>query len=772
NLNACKVGKETVSAQQYVLLPLWSTGLQDPQNTDADVAEAAFDVKDNENDVHVSPSGKFSFNSTNRVNAVITPVTAAVPNPTNSTNSFNTASPFDTAVSPNFEIAKKSSFVDPSKYLDDPDMPELEDIVYSDDEEHLMLPLWVSWYIRWMSKMLFFMEPLNKRGKIDQTLCIKKKKGDILLVQVYVDDIIFGSTNKELCKAFEKLMKDKFQMCYIGELTFFLGLQIKQKDDGIFIGQDKYVAKILRKFGFRDVKSASTPIETEKHLLKDPAVLIEAQHHISNDSPQLGVNTTRCDEDSIELKELMVFMDVIKRDIRLDDADGVECLPNEEIFAKLAHMSYEKPPPKLTFYKAFFSTQWKFLIHTLVHMVRNVDSLSKFLMYLQFLQVVINNQVEYLTSHNTKYTSHALTHKVFTNIRRVGKGFSGVKTPLFASMLVQPQPQAEGEEQEVEMPTYPTPPSPTTSPSPLQDPTPTPHATPPALPPQEQPTTTYESSMSLLNTLMETCATLSQKVIKLEQDKHTQALEIIKLEKRVKKLEKKKRSKMHPNRGKIKAINADEDITLVDVETQEEIVTMDAELQGRINQDDNNAATKDVNATEPTVFDDEEVTMTMAHTLIKLKVEKAKLLDEQMAQRLHDEEVKKAIIRVGGITKAYQSFEDMLKGFDREDLVSLWSLVKEKFSTIVPSIDKEKALWVELKRLFKPDADDVLWKLQRHDMFMLTDKDYPLSNAVMTLMLSAKLQVEEDNEMARDLVMKIFIEANKPKSKSLDTSTK
>ncbi|GJW94313.1 putative ribonuclease H-like domain-containing protein [Tanacetum coccineum] len=74
-----------------------------------------------------------------------------------------------------------------------------------------------------------------KRGKIDQTLFIKKQKGDILLVQVYVDDIIFGSTNKELCTAFEKLMKDKFQMSSMGELTFFLGLQVQQKEDGIFI---------------------------------------------------------------------------------------------------------------------------------------------------------------------------------------------------------------------------------------------------------------------------------------------------------------------------------------------------------------------------------------------------------------------------------------------------------------------------------------------------------------------------------------------------------
>ncbi|GJS77774.1 putative ribonuclease H-like domain-containing protein [Tanacetum coccineum] len=78
------------------------------------------------------------------------------------------------------------------------------------------------------------------KGKIDQTLFIKKKKGDILLVQIYVDAIIFGSTKKELCTEFEKLMKDKFQMSSMGELTFFLGLQVQQKKDGIFIHQDKY----------------------------------------------------------------------------------------------------------------------------------------------------------------------------------------------------------------------------------------------------------------------------------------------------------------------------------------------------------------------------------------------------------------------------------------------------------------------------------------------------------------------------------------------------
>ncbi|GJT43805.1 putative ribonuclease H-like domain-containing protein [Tanacetum coccineum] len=83
------------------------------------------------------------------------------------------------------------------------------------------------------------------------------------------DDIIFGSNKKDMCTEFEKLMKDKFQKSLMGELTFFLGLQVKQRDDGIFISQDKYVAGILRKFNYTDVKSASTIIDLEKHLVKE-----------------------------------------------------------------------------------------------------------------------------------------------------------------------------------------------------------------------------------------------------------------------------------------------------------------------------------------------------------------------------------------------------------------------------------------------------------------------------------------------------------------------
>ncbi|GJY96157.1 putative ribonuclease H-like domain-containing protein [Tanacetum coccineum] len=110
----------------------------------------------------------------------------------------------------------------------------------------------------------FLLNSRYRRGTIDKTLFIKKDKHDIILVQVYVDDIIFGSTKKSLCDEFEALIKSRFQMSSMGELTFFLGLQ-----DGIFISQDKYVAEILKKFDFVSVKPASTPIETHKPLVKD-----------------------------------------------------------------------------------------------------------------------------------------------------------------------------------------------------------------------------------------------------------------------------------------------------------------------------------------------------------------------------------------------------------------------------------------------------------------------------------------------------------------------
>ncbi|GJW43273.1 putative ribonuclease H-like domain-containing protein [Tanacetum coccineum] len=118
-----------------------------------------------------------------------------------------------------------------------------------------------AWYARLST---FLLKHGYRRGTINKTLFIKKNSRDIILVQVYVDDIIFGSTKKAWCDEFEILMKSEFDMSAMGKLTFFLGLQVKQQSDGIFIHQEKYVHDILKKFDLESVRTATTPYEAPK----------------------------------------------------------------------------------------------------------------------------------------------------------------------------------------------------------------------------------------------------------------------------------------------------------------------------------------------------------------------------------------------------------------------------------------------------------------------------------------------------------------------------
>ncbi|GKC49579.1 hypothetical protein Tco_1072324 [Tanacetum coccineum] len=164
----------------------------------------------------------------------------------------------------------------------------------------------------------------------------------------------------------------------------------------------------------------------------------------------------------------------IRSDLHLDDAEGTDCLPTATIFEELARMGYEKPSQKLTFYKAFFSPQWKYFIHTITQclslkstawnefsspmasliiclattqkfnlskyifdaMVKHLDEEVKFLMYPHFLQVFINQQLGDISHHNKIFVNPFHTKKVFANMKRVGKDFSGRITPLFDTMMV------------------------------------------------------------------------------------------------------------------------------------------------------------------------------------------------------------------------------------------------------------------------------------------------------------------------------------------------
>ncbi|KAJ9541607.1 hypothetical protein OSB04_028113 [Centaurea solstitialis] len=108
-----------------------------------------------------------------------------------------------------------------------------------------------------------------KKGTIDPTLFLKKSGKDLIIVQIYVDDIIFASTKPEMCQEFENTMKSQFQMSMMGELTFFLGLQVRQRPDGIFINQAKYVQDLLKRFDFGGSNSAATPMPKNFQLSAD-----------------------------------------------------------------------------------------------------------------------------------------------------------------------------------------------------------------------------------------------------------------------------------------------------------------------------------------------------------------------------------------------------------------------------------------------------------------------------------------------------------------------
>ncbi|GKB42730.1 putative ribonuclease H-like domain-containing protein [Tanacetum coccineum] len=239
-----------------------------------------------------------------------------------------------------------------------------------------------------------------QRGKINKTLFIKRYKGDILLVQVYVDDIIFGSTNKELCNAFEKLMHEKFQMSSMGELTFFLGLQVHQKKDGMsMIGSLMYLTSLGPDIIFAVCTCARyqvNPKVSHLHAVKRIFRYLKGQPKLglwySKDSPfdlvaytdsdYAGASldrksTTRGKTNKIvklmmkklfrmelELmlstikvktingeaqlhalvdgKKIIITASSIRRDLQLVDEKGVDYLPNSTIFEQLTLMGCQE----------------------------------------------------------------------------------------------------------------------------------------------------------------------------------------------------------------------------------------------------------------------------------------------------------------------------------------------------------------------------------------------------------------------------------------------
>jgi hypothetical protein len=103
-------------------------------------------------------------------------------------------------------------------------------------------------------------------GKADPTLFTKTCDGDLFVCQIYVDDIIFGSTNQKSCEEFNRVMTQKFEMSMMGELNYFLGFQVKQLKDDTFLSQTKYTQDLLKRFGMKHAKPVKTPMGTDEHV--------------------------------------------------------------------------------------------------------------------------------------------------------------------------------------------------------------------------------------------------------------------------------------------------------------------------------------------------------------------------------------------------------------------------------------------------------------------------------------------------------------------------
>ncbi|GJR75280.1 retrovirus-related pol polyprotein from transposon TNT 1-94 [Tanacetum coccineum] len=454
-----------------------------------------------------------------------------------------------------------------------------------------------------------------KRGKIDKTLFIKRIKFDILLIQVYVDDIIFGSTE------FEKLMHKKFQMSSMGELTFFLGLQVTQKDDGNFISQDKYTEEILKKFRFSTVKTTSTLEETSKPLLKDAEAedvdvhlyrsMIRSLMYLTASRPDIMFAVCACARFQVTPKgshlglwypkdspfNLEAYADSDYAGASLDRkttrGSGPRCQDTILGGAK-AQIRFEaaskqsNDPPLLR-------------VNTLGS--REDNMILKELIELFFL----DKQVEGMTRHKEVYVTPSHTKKVFANMKRPGKVFSGSVIPLFQTIMVQAsedmcEDSIKKSRRKQRKDSGPT--EPVTDEATNEAHVPTPSYDPPQ---------SSEDRMQL-SKLMSICNSLQGKVLDLEEAKTAQAKEIASL---------KKREDASKQGRKIADIDADAEVTLEVVETEEPVISAAITTKSIPLSDADPVTTTNVEVTiasAPTTIDE----LTIAQTLIEIKTSKHK----------------------------------------------------------------------------------------------------------------------------------------------------
>ncbi|GJZ45526.1 hypothetical protein Tco_0593122 [Tanacetum coccineum] len=669
----------------------------------------------------------------------------------------------------------------------------------------------------------------------------------------------------------------------------------------------------------------------------------------------------------VDGKTIVITESSVRRDLYFNDEDGITCLTNTEIFENLQLMGYEKLSDKLTFLKPFFSPQWKYLIHTILQCLSSKSTawnefgtnIASAVICLAKKQKFNFSKLIFDAVFNDEYDTPSHTKKVFANMRRQGKDFSRTVTPLFATMLIQPQADV-GEDETVHEERGDSMERAATTATSLDAeqgsgdrPTQTRFERLSKLsndPPLSKVNTlgSGEDSMKLQE-LMDLCTKLSERVLALENIKTGQDLEITNLKKRVKKLEKKKKSRTtqlkrstakvttasvpsdvdvsaaspirpvddsitkdkgkgimqeHEKPVKVKgkyqieydadvaqrlhltppnlyrsgtnSLELDEEVRL-EREREEEAsnaalikewdsiearIDADAQLAERLQAEEREqmsveerarllmeiiAARKKFFAAKraeeqrnkpPTKAEQrKKMCIYMKHmTGYKDKNFKGKsfdaikqMFDKAYKQKIEDDAEKaelKAcleivpgddsavnieslatkypivdwkthilvedkmyyhIIKADGSTKYYKIFSAMLDDFDRQDVLDLYMLVKERFESTSPE-GYDRLLWGDFITLFEPSKEDEIWKAQQDytliswrlydscgvhlllmdtgiTIHMLVEKKYPLTQEMLSRMLSRRLEVDHECEMAFELLR--FIKSQYKKYKNV-----
>nr|GEV77163.1 hypothetical protein [Tanacetum cinerariifolium] len=453
----------------------------------------------------------------------------------------------------------------------------------------------------------------------------------------------------------------------------------------------------------------------------------------------------------------------IKGALRLDDTESIDCLPNEEIFTKLSRMGYEKPSTKLTFYKEFLSPQWKFLIHTILQcMSAKRTSWNEFSSSMASAVICLST-VGDLSSHSTKYSSPALTKKVFTNMRRVGKGFSRVDTPLFEGMLVAQQVDESAVKVNVDdvsvagvanegaadvntnvvltaidEPTMPSP-TPTTPPPPSQD-LPSSSQEPKPLKKQaqiEQDEAYTREFKAELNKTINWDDVIDQVQRKEKEDNAVMRYQALKRKPQTEVQARKNMMTYLRNMAGFKmdyfkGMKYDDIHPIFEKYFNSNVAFLEKTIEHMEEEEDSKALKRISESQED-------------------KAAKKQKLDEEVPivdYEIYTENNKPyyKIIRVDGSPQLFLSFLSLLRNFNQEDLEVLWELVKERFSSSKTKNFSDDFLLTTLTYMFeKPDV--------QAQMILLVEIRYPLSRFTLDQMLNnVRLEVEEESEVSLELL--------------------